>query len=227
MKRENRLLLLITLIVILLVILYFNRETVMEILEDYEIDENLNLVEKEKTPGVNAPSYEVEIKADACNLSGDRVPNARVAIGYNSDYKYYAYTNDLGQVVYVEADEIKLQDDSDAKHDGRYCRDEAKVKGVEKSNLDEGHVIADSLGGVSNSYNITPQDSYQNRNGCMRTIESEIRDSLRANKKVTDYYSIINYKNKTQTPSSYEYGYRIDGKLHVYKFDNNPNSSCK
>ena len=48
---------------------------------------------------------------------------------------------------------------------GRYCNDEAKVPGVEEPDLDEGHVIADSLGGVSNAYNITPQNSTLNRHG--------------------------------------------------------------
>ncbi|WP_239992629.1 hypothetical protein [Trichococcus alkaliphilus] len=41
--------------------------------------------------------------------------------------------------------------------------DEAKVPGTENSNLDEGHVIADSIVGVVNAYNITQQDSVLNR----------------------------------------------------------------
>lgn len=65
------------------------------------------------------------------------------------------------------AEEILLQNDEteDVTSAGRYYHDEAKVPGVEHSDLDEGHVIADSLGGVSNAYNITPQDSILNRHG--------------------------------------------------------------
>lgn len=33
------------------------------------------------------------------------------------------------------------------------------MPGVESDNLDEEHVIADSLGEISNAYNITPQNS--------------------------------------------------------------------
>lgn len=46
------------------------------------------------------------------------------------------------------AAEIILQDDSERLMElGRYYSDEAKVPGVEHDELDEGHVIADSLGG--------------------------------------------------------------------------------
>ena len=72
------------------------------------------------------------------------------------DREYWAFTNEYGQLVKVIAKEIRLQDDNEkvVGSNGRYCKDEAKVSGVEDKDLDEGHVIADSLGGVSNAYNI-------------------------------------------------------------------------
>ncbi len=106
------------------------------------------------------------IEVDGGDLSGHREPNVVVDIGYG-DREYWAFTNEDGQLVRVIADEIILQDDRNelVLSSGRYYPDEAKVPGVESDVLDEGHIIADSLGGVSNAYNITPQDSTLNRHG--------------------------------------------------------------
>lgn len=106
------------------------------------------------------------IEVDGGNQSGYREPNVVVDIGFG-DREYWAYTNEYGQLVKVTAKEIILQDDATepVNSDGRYYDDEAKVPGVESKGLDEGHVIADSLGGVSNAYNITPQNSTLNRHG--------------------------------------------------------------
>lgn len=92
---------------------------------------------------------------DACDLSGNRFPHAQVDVGYG-DREYWGYTNAYGQLVGVYADEITLQTKDEENSRGRYCHDEAKVPGVESSVLDEGHIIGDALGGVSNAYNITP-----------------------------------------------------------------------
>ncbi len=93
------------------------------------------------------------IKVDGCDLSGHREPYIVVDVGY-WEREYWAFTNEYGQLVRVIADEIILQDDSNesVSTSGRYCSDEAKVPGVESDVLDEGHIIADSLGGVSNAY---------------------------------------------------------------------------
>ena len=87
------------------------------------------------------------IEVDGGDLSGHREPNVVVDIGFG-DREYWAFTNEHGQLVKVIAKEIILQDDSKepVTSSGRYYRDEAKVPGVESKNLDEGHVIADSLG---------------------------------------------------------------------------------
>lgn len=88
------------------------------------------------------------IEVNACNLSGSRAANVVVNIGAG-DRSYFAFTNEFGQLIRVIADEIILQDDNKepVTSSGRYCSDEAKVPGVESATLDEGHVIADSLGG--------------------------------------------------------------------------------
>ncbi|QFK73316.1 hypothetical protein F7984_13420 [Pradoshia sp. D12] len=158
------------------------------------------------------------IKVDGGDLSGYREPNVVVDIGYG-DRKYWAFTNEYGQLVRVIADEIILQDDSSepVTSSGRYYSDEAKVPGVESDNFDEGHIIADSLGGVSNAYNITPQESTLNRYGDQAYMEKVIRDAGGA----TNFEAIITYPNtKTQVPSSYKYTYTIKGNKVVDKFDN-------
>lgn len=158
------------------------------------------------------------IVVDGGNLSGHREPNVVVDIGFG-DREYYAFTNEYGQLVKVIAKEIILQDDSTepVTSSGRYFQDEAKVPGVESRTLDEGHVIADSLGGVSNAYNITPQNSILNRHGDQAYMEKVIRDAGGC----TEFVAIITYPNTTtQIPSHYSYTYTINGNVINDEFDN-------
>lgn len=82
------------------------------------------------------------IEVDGGDLSGHREPNAVVDIGFG-DRKYWAFTNEYGQLVRVVADKIILQDDKTepVTSKGRYYPDEAKVPGVESKYLDEGKQI--------------------------------------------------------------------------------------
>lgn len=147
------------------------------------------------------------IEVDGGNLSGYRESNVVVNIGFG-DREYWAFTNEYGQLVRVIADKIILQDDENEPvlSSGRYYADEAKVPGVESSVLDEGHIIADSLGGVSNAYNITPQNSTLNRHGDQAYMEDAIRKADGA----TMFEAIITYPNtKTQIPSNYQYTYTL------------------
>lgn len=158
------------------------------------------------------------IDVDGGDVSGYREANVVVDIGYG-DRKYWAFTNKHGQLIRVIADQIILQDDDteDVTSDGRYYHDEAKVPGVEHSELDEGHVIADSLGGVSNAYNITPQDSTLNRYGDQAYMEDVIRKAGGA----TDFEAIITYPDtKTHIPSHYQYTYTVKGNVVTDSFDN-------
>lgn len=158
------------------------------------------------------------IEVDGGNLSGHREPNVVVDIGFG-DREYWAFTNEYGQLVKVVAKQIILQDDSTepVNSNGRYYSDEAKVPGVESKNLDEGHVIADSLGGVSNAYNITPQNSTLNRHGDQAYMEKVIRDAGGC----TDFVAIITYPNTTtHIPSHYSYTYTINGEVINDEFDN-------
>jgi hypothetical protein len=158
------------------------------------------------------------IEVDGGDLSEYREPNVVVDIGYG-DREYWAFTNEYGQLVRVIADEIILQDDSNEPvlSSGRYYSDEAKVPGVESDVLDEGHIIADSLGGVSNAYNITPQDSTLNRHGDQAYMEEVIRSAGGA----TNFEAIITYPNtETQIPLRYQYTYTLMGNEIVDTFDN-------
>lgn len=150
------------------------------------------------------------IEIDGGDISGNRKPNVVVDIGFGSR-EYYAFTNQYGQLVKVIAKEIILQDAKKEKvlENGRYYKDEAKVPGTEKPDYDEGHIIADSLGGVANAYNITPQNSILNRHGNQAYMEKIIRDAGGCK----DFIAIITYPDtKTQIPSSYKYTYTINVK---------------
>ncbi|WP_102706795.1 DNA/RNA non-specific endonuclease [Terribacillus saccharophilus] len=163
------------------------------------------------------PEYDI-LEVDGGDLSGYRQPNVVVDIGFG-EREYWAFTNEHGQLVRVIAEEIILQDDSTepVTSSGRYYSDEAKVPGVESDILDEGHVIADSLGGVSNAYNITPQESTLNRHGDQAYMEKSIRDAGGA----TNFEAIITYPDtETQIPSSYQYTYTLMGNEIVDTFEN-------
>lgn len=154
---------------------------------------------------------------DACDLSGNRFPHAQVDVGYG-DREYWGYTNAYGQLVGVYADKLTLQTKDEENSRGRYCHDEAKVPGVESSVLDEGHIIGDALGGVSNAYNITPQDSTLNRHGGYYKFEREIQGAGGAR----NFSATIEYpNNSTQTPSKYIIKYTLpNGVTRNYDFIN-------
>lgn len=152
------------------------------------------------------------------DLSGDRESMVVVDIGYG-DREYYAITNEYGQLVNVIAEKIILQDDKNEPvlKSGRYYSDEAKVPGVESATLDEGHIIADSLGGVANAYNITPQDSKINRYGAQADMEKAIREAGGC----TNFSAVIVYPNTTtQIPSYYHYTYTIGDEVYKIDFEN-------
>lgn len=159
------------------------------------------------------------IEVDGGNISGYREPNVVVNIGFGNR-EYWAFTNEHGQLVRVIADEIILQDDESepVNSDGRYYSRMADVPGVgAETGYDRGHIIADSLGGVANAYNITPQESTLNRHGDQAYMEKGIRDAGGC----TDFEAVITYANKeTQIPSSYKYTYTLMGNVIVDEFDN-------
>ena len=196
-------------------------ETVTTVVDEPVVEETPSVPVAEETP--TQPNNELFsgyklIEVDGGDVSGYREPNVVVDIGYG-DREYWAFTNEYGQLVRVIADEIILQDDNNEAvlSSGRYYSDEAKVPGVESDVLDEGHIIADSLGGVANAYNITPQDSTLNRHGDQAYMEDAISRADGA----TDFEAIITYPNtKTQIPSSYQYTYTIMGNKIVDTFDN-------
>lgn len=167
-----------------------------------------------------------KIEVDGGDMSGTRKPMVVVDIGYGNR-EYWAYTNEFGQLVRVSAKKVVLQNAATEPilKNGRYYPDEANVPGAERADLDKGHVIADCLGGVSNSYNITPQNSTLNRHGDQAYMEKNIREAGGC----TDFEAIITYSNtKTQIPSHYHYTYTIKGNVITDDFDNgNPDEVNK
>lgn len=171
----------------------------------------------DKSINFNGITYKI-IDVDGGDISGDRKALVAVDIGFG-DREYWAFTNEYGQLVFVYADIIILQDDKNepVTSSGRYYNDEAKVPGTERKDLDEGHIIADSLGGVSNAYNITPQNSTLNRHGDQAYMEKVIRDAGGCE----NFFAVITYPDtKTQIPSHYHYEYIINRDNVVEDFDN-------
>ena len=153
------------------------------------------------------------------DTSGHREASVAVNIGFG-DRDYWAFTNEHGQLVRVVADKIILQDDytEDVNSDGRYYSRMADVPGVgADTGYDRGHVIADSLGGVANAYNITPQNAALNRHGDQAYMEKVIRDAGGC----SDFEAIITYPNtETQIPSYYKFTYTLKGNVIVDEFPN-------
>ena len=171
----------------------------------------------EPQPSVSFDGYAL-IEVYGGELSGYRAANVVVDIGFG-DREYWAYTNEYGQLVRVVAAEIILQDDATepVNSQGRYYDDEAKVPGTENTNLDEGHVIADSLGGVANAYNITPQDSVLNRHGDQAYMDRNIVQAGGA----INFEAVMTYPDTTtQVPSYYKYTYTINGYQVIDAFQN-------
>jgi len=78
-------------------------------------------------------------------------------------------------------------------------------------------VIADSLGGVSNAYNITPQESTLNRHGDQAYMEKVIREANGCG----PFFATITYPNtSTQIPSMYRYEYQLGARKVVDEFKN-------
>lgn len=158
------------------------------------------------------------VEVDGGDMSGDRLPDVAVDVGYG-DRVYWALTNKYGQLIHVIAEKVVLQDDNKepVTSAGRYYPDEANIPGTERADLDQGHVIADSLGGVSNAYNITPQDSTLNRHGDQAYMEKVIRDAGGCK----DFVATITYPDTdTQIPSHYHFEYVLKGNKVIDDFDN-------
>lgn len=198
-------------------------EETTESISQLETTSELTVNTDKSTFLYNNKSYTIII-VDGGNRSGSRQPNVAVNIGFG-DRVYWGLTNEYGQLVTALADKIILQDDYNepVNSNGRYYDDEANVPGTERSDLDQGHVIADSLGGVSNAYNITPQDSSLNRYGDQAYMEKAIRNAGGC----TNFVATITYPNtSTQIPSHYHFEYDLKGNHIVDDFDNaNPEGS--
>lgn len=157
---------------------------------------------------------------DACDLNPNRKANVKSKIGYGQR-EYIATTNQYKQLVHVKAEQLSLQNESNLMNN-RYCGSIAKVEGTQDQNFDRGHVIADSLGGVSNAYNITPEASKLNRTGQKAKIENLIRKALNNSQKVTQFEAIITYPDTASNiPNKYTYRFLIDGEQYEYTFENN------
>lgn len=176
---------------------------------DFSIQDNVLIYENKE--------YAI-IEIAGGDRSGNRENNVAVNIGFG-EREYWGLTNEYGQLVYVLANIIILQDDDTepVNSNGRYYYDEAAVPGTEESHLDQGHVIADSLGGVANAYNITPQHYILNRYGDQAYMENAIRSANGC----TNFLAIISYPSiDTQIPDFYTIQYDLMGNTIIDAFPN-------
>lgn len=160
----------------------------------------------------NEKKYTI-LEVSGGDVSGEREPNVAVNIGFG-EREYWAFTNEFGQLEFVYARKIILQNDKTepVNENGRYYDRAANVEGIETNVYDRGHVIADSLGGVANAYNITPQDSFLNREGEQSQMEGLIRESGGC----SNFIGKIKYPNSsTQIPESYMFKYDLEKELNV------------
>ena len=127
-------------------------------------------------------------------------------------------TNSTGQLVEVIARDIIVQnDDTETVNDkGRYCDYLPFVPGAGKG-FDRGHVIADSLGGQSNVYNLAPQNATLNRYGDQAFIENQIRKAGGA----ADFHAVLTYPDShSDVPSRYSIAYSLENTPRVRTFAN-------
>ena len=162
------------------------------------------------------------IDAALCGTDArEREANVVARIGATDDgvpREYYAVINSTGQLVEVIAREIVVQNDDTetVTDDGRYCKRLPYVPGAGKG-FDRGHVIADSLGGQSNLYNLTPQNSTLNRHGDQAFIEDQIRKAGGA----ADFHAVITYPDAhSDVPSRYSIAYSLEDTPRVRTFAN-------
>ncbi len=175
---------------------------------------------KNKIPKKLKNNNELEFPQN--NLDVYREPNSKVNVGFDAngaiEREYWSYTNEYQQTEFLHADQIKPQDnelekdfiDSEGRYfvvtdDGEITSDQSRPGVI--SGYDAGHIVADSLGGNSTTYNITPQISWLNQNGIVRQYETDI---LR-NGGAYDFNSrMYYYDDDSLIPNRYYVTYFID-----------------
>lgn len=171
---------------------------------------------------IQAEAQESGVDGSLCDTdTRERTANVVVSIGATDDgvpREYYAVTNSTGQLVEVIARDIIVQnDDTETVSDkGRYCDYLPFVPGAGKG-FDRGHVIADSLGGQSNVYNLAPQNATLNRYGDQAFIENQIRKAGGA----ADFHAVLTYPDShSDVPSRYSIAYSLENTPRVRTFAN-------
>lgn len=171
---------------------------------------------------IQAEAQQSGVDGSLCDTdTRERTANVVVSIGATDDgvpREYYAVTNSTGQLVEVIARDIIVQnDDTETVSDkGRYCDYLPFVPGAGKG-FDRGHVIADSLGGQSNLYNLAPQNATLNRYGDQAFIENQIRKAGGA----ADFHAVLTYPDShSDVPSRYSIAYSLENTPRVRTFAN-------
>lgn len=153
------------------------------------------------------------LQVSTCSYNVGRNPNVKVNIGSNGR-EYYAYTNEYSQLAFISADQITVQDESTetVNESGQYCDSPAAVSG--DSGTTPKTVIADSLGGASNSYNVIPAGNVYSG---LESIENEILAAGGA----TEFRAYFTYPSTdSNTPDTVSISYKLGSQLMEYNFNN-------
>lgn len=152
-------------------------------------------------------------KVSTCSYSTNTAPNVKVNIGAG-DREYYAYTNEHGQLQYITADTITIQDEQSevVNADGNYCDQPADI--AKDTGYTNTYIIADSLGGASNAYNLIP-------GGISTSNLAEIENDILENGGATEFNAYFEYSDsETNVPHTIQISYKINEGLVEYQFNN-------
>ena len=136
----------------------------------------------------------------AKTVSNDLTPNVTVVKG-----NFTAKIDFLGRPIENKITDLQLRGKDVEKKDIPSVRNASY-----RPEDDQGHIIADSLGGPPTKENIVPQLGAVNK-GNFKRVENIVRD-LKAEGHTVDYEVKVNYVGSNDRPSSFEPKITVDGK---------------
>lgn len=166
-----------------------------------------------------------EVKVDTCDIHSIPEPNTKANISSDGSLPYFSYTDGLGRVIRVEAEQLQTK-----KRSGRLCdnmfpsnqNEKAKnaIGYITGSDDNRGHLIADRFDGVSNAYNITAQHEIANQKEYNK-LEQDLANFINNGYKVEDF--IINVKYESiidRRPSYYDIYFKVNNRVYQYRLYN-------
>lgn len=158
------------------------------------------------------------IESDSEDLSEKKLPNVVVDIGFG-ERKYYAFTNEYGQVEKILADEVitKSSENNLYLEGEKYYREEETKVQLNNTNYVYSYLMPMSLGGQRNIYNISIQNDELSQYG----PPAYIRKTINSANGCSDFSIHMVYSDTlTDIPEGYIITYTINGKVKCSEFYN-------